>query len=337
MPTAWAAGATSAATAIIAAGNRQTDPREPPAMDATNTLATRSASAAAIQAARPRAVNGRARLALALAVLAFGLGGCTARLIYDRLDTLIAWYVEDRLELAGGQQQELRRLIGAQLEWHRETQLPLYADAFATLQRDAARPLGRARLDRALVEADAFWAATMRNVAPEAARFIAGLDEAQVEGLFREFAEDDAERRRKFARDSPEERLERRTKRAIRSIERWTGRLDAAQRARVAQATAAAEPLDEAWLDNRARWRAEFRAALARRADAGAFAREVERLFVEPESAWTAEYRAATQRNRERYVTLVADLDATLSPQQRERVRSQLATWAADLRALTVG
>lgn len=281
---------------------------------------------------RPTVNGWRAVLVVGLALLA--TGGCTARLVYERLDTFAAWYVEDYLELRSTQRDELGDVLAAQLDWHRSTQLPAYADTLAQVQAEAVQPLGRDRIDSLRREVDGYWREIVANGLPAATAFMTGLTDDQVAAMFEEFARQDAKQAKKQAARTPERRLAERSRRVVRAFERWTGPLDDAQRTQVGAALAAAAPLDDEWLANRARWREQFRAALARRGDAPAFRAEVERLFLDPGTAWTPEYRAALERNRETYVGMIADVDASLTAQQRAHLRERLGTWAADLRAL---
>jgi hypothetical protein len=302
----------------------------------TRPARTYSRSTAALAGVGRAAVNARrVPLALLLVLVLLGsAGGCTARLVYDRLDTFAAWYVEDYVDLQGPQRDELRAVLQRQLDWHRSTQLPVYADALTRLQADAARPLGRARVESARAELEEYWRDAVRNGLGDATTFLQRLSDEQIDGMFEEFAREDAKLAKKQASRTPERRLQERTKRVVRSLERWTGPLDEAQRRRVTAGLAAAVPLDAEWLANRQRWREQFRSALARRAEGATFRAEVERLFLKPETAWTAEYRAAIDRNGETYGAMIADLDASLTPKQRAHLRERLGEWAADLRAL---
>jgi hypothetical protein len=294
-----------------------------------------SATVALAGVRRPAVNARRVPLVLLLALLLFGgLGGCTARLVYDRLDTFAAWYVEDYLDLEAPQRDQLRVVLQRQLDWHRATQLPVYADALGRLQAEAARPLGRERITAVREDLDRYWRDAIGNGVGDAAAFLQRLTDAQVDGMFEEFAREDAKLAKKQAARTPERRLQERAKRVARSVERWTGPLDDAQRARLAAGLAAATPLDAEWLANRQRWREQLRAALGRRGDGAAFRAELERLFVRPETAWTADYRAAVDRNRATYEAMLADLDASLTPRQRAHLRDRLGEWATDLRSL---
>jgi hypothetical protein len=56
-----------------------------------------------------------------------------------------------------------------------------------------------------------------------------------------------------------------------------------------------------------------------------------------PEDRWEPEYRAAYAANRAIILELMADLDQTMSPEQRRRSISRLRDFARELRALATG
>ena len=60
----------------------------------------------------------------------------------------------------------------------------------------------------------------------------------------------------------------------------------------------------------------------------------IEQLLREPDSEWTAEYEAKSDRNRERILTMLQTLDASLTPSQRERLQRELKELAEQLEAM---
>ncbi|MDP2324334.1 MAG: hypothetical protein Q8N51_09930, partial [Gammaproteobacteria bacterium] len=66
------------------------------------------------------------RLTLTIVLLALFLGGCVVRVVYNQLDWLTLWYVDDYFDLDGTQKAEAGKLIASTLAWHRSSQLPHY-------------------------------------------------------------------------------------------------------------------------------------------------------------------------------------------------------------------
>jgi hypothetical protein len=117
-------------------------------------------------------------------------------------------------------------------------------------------------------------------------------------------------------------------------LERFTGRLDARQRQLVDAHAAAAGSFMTEWRDNRRAWREALAAALAVRGSGDEFARRMTILVARPDEAWTPQYRAAIERRRAETVELLAALDATLTPKQRDSASRRLTSLADELARL---
>lgn len=277
-------------------------------------------------------------MALLVAFLVFGAAGCGGvRLVYDRLDTLLGWYLLDYVDLESDQRQSLERSLDALLAWHRESQAGRYASFFQELGQAAAEPLGLFRIEAARRQLDGFWLDILREVTPEAAALLATLTDAQVEDLFANIERKDRESAAKALGRSAEERAERRRKSLTRQIERWVGPLSPVQQARVAECARgmSADPAD--WIESRRRWQAELRAAMAYRGDRARFEPRLGMLLAEGERFWTEDYRRSFTADRDRVIRLLADLDASLSPQQRSRLRQRLVELALDFESIAGG
>lgn len=247
------------------------------------------------------------------------------------------WYFRDYVDLDTGQRQQLERSVDTLLLWHRESQVGRYATFLRELEAEAARPLGRDRLEAARLVLEGFWDDIARQVAPDVAALFSTMSDAQVEALFVRIAEDDRELAREVLARSGEERIERRERALRRQLERWVGKLDPAQRAMVAECAGEMRVQPAGWLASRKRWQQALREALAGRRDGPAFAVALERLLADGDSFWPADYRQQFQADRDRVLRLIADVDASLDAAQRQRLRRQLGGWALDLESIAGG
>jgi hypothetical protein len=283
------------------------------------------------------AVKGRWRAWLLLLMLLV-LPGCSGmQLVYDRLGTLIPWYFRDFVDLDTGQRQTLERSVETLLVWHRESQVGRYAAFFNELERDAATPLGAARIESARRELDQFWQDIVEQLTPEAAGLLASLSDAQVDAMFARIAAKDAREEREASRRTAAQRVERRERALRRQLERWVGRLDAAQRARVADCARQMSTDPSDWFDSRRRWQAALREALAARADGPAFEERFGQLLGAGDQLWTEAYRRDFHADRGRVQRLIVDIDVSLTPEQRTRLRQRLARFALDFEAIAGG
>ena len=272
---------------------------------------------------------------LALGLVALALAGCSNKFFYDRLDRVVGWYLGGLVSLDADQRSSLDRWLDVSLDWHRESQLERYAAFLRDLESELAQPLSYEQYDQARLAVETFWRDLVAGTVPRSTELLASLSPGQVEELIASLENEDSEEAEELAASGVAERAERRVKRMQRGVERWTGRLDPAQRQIVAAAAADLQPLDEVRLEYRAQWRAQLRAALMAPGDLATA--EIEQLLAEPEKTWTEAYREGIAQNRRRVLEMLAELDATLSPVQRDRMRTRLGELADDLEALARG
>jgi hypothetical protein len=92
------------------------------------------------------------------------------------------------------------------------------------------------------------------------------------------------------------------------------------------------QPTTNDWLESQRQWRAALKEAFSNREDAE---KRILQLLREPDTQWTAQYKTKEAVNREQMLSLLAALDASLTPAQRGRMQRELTTLAERLEALT--
>jgi hypothetical protein len=262
------------------------------------------------------------------------LVGCSSQFLYNRLDTVAYLYLKTQVSLEDLQSAQLRGSLRDFLAWHRSSELPRYAAFAQSLARDAAQPLGRARIDRARLDIEALWRDAVSRAAPDAARFLAGLNATQRDELFESLAEDDPDLREEYCETPEPKRRRKQFDSFVDTAEDWVGTLTPAQRELVASRLGALRPTSCGWVDNRMRVRRGFRELLERADGDAAWVGELRRLMANPEERWDPAYRAAFEANRDAIVSLLAELDVTLSQRQRARLSETLTGYARDFRDL---
>ena len=101
-------------------------------------------------------------------ILGILLAGCSAtRLLYNQLDWGIVWYLNGFFSLTGEQKDALRESVERNLEWHRKTQLPKYAEFARALDRDIAGEVTVELLDRRNKEIISFWDEFVLQTVPD--------------------------------------------------------------------------------------------------------------------------------------------------------------------------
>ena len=100
---------------------------------------------------RPTTLSRGLRLLFVL-LLAVSAAGC-AKFMYNRLDTLAAWYIGDLVSLDDQQRADVRAWLGQTLQWHRTSELGRYA----TFLRELYEPVAKARWGASYVSLPQAW------------------------------------------------------------------------------------------------------------------------------------------------------------------------------------
>jgi hypothetical protein len=269
---------------------------------------------------------------LCVLLLVAATSGC-AKLVYNRLDTLAAWYVGNLVSLDDQQRSNLRAWLAQTLEWHRESELGRYARFLRDLSADVAQPSSRAAYQRVLDQVEGFASDFSAQTAPQAARLLMELSPAQVEEFLANLEEKSNERTadsREAIRDGTWQTKQ--VKNVQRQVKRWTGTITEEQKLLVKEMSQHIQPTTLEWLDSQRQWRTALRDAFSNRDTAQ---ERILQLLREPDTQWTAQYKTKEASNREQVLSLVTALDASLTQAQRQRMQRELTTLAERLEVLT--
>ena len=282
-----------------------------------------------------RRLLARALLAALVALLAAACSSVT-RVAYDNAPFAAAWMVDDWFDLHDGQRDWVKERLARLHGWHRASEMPAYERLLAATAARAARGLSADDARQVHREMRALWLRLVRRAIPDMADFLLQLHPEQVVFLARKFDEDNERTVRESVRGTPQERLERRQKRYLERIEDWTGRLAPAQRDVVRARVAAMGDLTDEWLGDRRFRQSETIALLRSKPTRAQLEAGLTRLLVESDSWRRPEYVAKMKARDEQVFAMVADLDATLTAEQRGRLHRRLAGYAADAAYLAV-
>jgi hypothetical protein len=278
------------------------------------------------------ATPGRFLRLLCVLLLAASTAGC-AKLVYNRLDTLAAWYVGNLVSLDNQQSADLRTWLGQTLQWHRQTELGRYATFLREFSSEIGQPSGPSTYQRAFDRVEGFVQDFTAQTAPQAARMLLELSPAQVEELLTNLEEKSNERS-EDERDAIQDGSwqTKQIKNTQRQVKRWTGAITEEQKLLVREMAQHIQPTTPEWLESQRQWRAALRDAFSNRDDAE---KRILQLLREPDTQWTAQYKTKEESNREQFLSLLTALDASLTAAQRERMQRELTTLAERLEELT--
>jgi hypothetical protein len=274
---------------------------------------------------------------IGLLVLAAGLQGCgVVRLAYNQAPDALYWWLDSYFDFNEAQTLRLRADLDSLQAWHRQNELPAYAQLLRQVRDMAPGDVQGAQLCELFAQGRSRALAVMERLEPTVVALAPTFTSAQITHLERQLDK----RNRKWLDEwleAPADRLQaRRVKEAISRAEHFYGRLDAQQLAAV-QTIIARSGFDP---------RVSYRETLRRQQDAlstlrtlqGAQPAQVrsamralfERSLQSPDAAFRSYLDAITREGCD----AVAALHNSTTAAQRARAVRTLADYEADLRVL---
>ncbi len=277
----------------------------------------------------------RLKLLMVLLTLSLVLAGCNrVGLAYRNLDVIIPWTLSDYLDMNAGQKSWFNDTLKEHLAWHCTTQLPGYLDWLDRLQHMVdSQQITDAALQTRTVEAKQAIAEIAREITPSAVQLLQGLDDQQVKDMSDALAKDLRKRQDEYLKPPLAQQIKERAERMSKRLDAWIGPLSASQQNRVTAWSNALGEQNQAWIGNRAHWQAQFIEAVEHRRDPD-FPQKMQRLLVDRESLWTPEYRAAYAQTEAAARSLIVDLMAESTVQQRQKLRQKIDGVRGDFKAL---
>lgn len=271
---------------------------------------------------------------LKAAVLAclLGLTACSGTtFVYNRLDTILPWYVDDYVELNASQERQLEEILRPFLDWHRQQELPRYVELLNQVDSSLDREVTPAELANIYDEMQVAWLRLEQESLDGLLELGESLSDAQVQEFLAYMWKRQDEYEEEYLTRSGSEYREEIYENFADTLEDYLGRLTAEQKERLRQATADFERADEVWLQERAAsierlavmlrrepgWQEQVREAVKRRAET-----------VSPR------YQQVYQHNLDALFAAVAGVLNSRTERQDRYLREELAGLREDLETL---
>ncbi|HHP7236119.1 MAG TPA: DUF6279 family lipoprotein [Desulfobacterales bacterium] len=274
--------------------------------------------------------------ALLLLIAVVTLTACGPRWYYPNLDWLIPWYVDDYISLDSRQSTDLGRRLVSLLDWHCRTQLPDYAGFLREIRRDAAE--GRLDIQRFSAYNErirGYWDIMIARIGPEVVTLMVTASDEQIRELFDNLERENQKLEEEFVNPPDEEIVRNRQKRMEKRLGYWFSDLTDAQQRMVAAWSEQLAPISADWIENRRKVQAEFQRLLEKRNHSEEFADAFLALLNHPEAVRSETYRAKIATNTERTLLLLAQVSASMTPDQHAHFDGRLESLANDFETLS--
>lgn len=253
------------------------------------------------------------------------LAGCGMRLAYDRVDLLIAWRADDFLDLSSAQREFLLQRVRYHQDWHRTKELVRYQVFLDGVEQRLENGLDDKEVDWFFEQLHGFKATLMETISADMAALLRTVTDEQKAYLKQAFVRSNDELEERLAL-SDEQRVRLRAKEAISAVERWTGRLDRAQREAITREIAALPDMNAPWLEYTRERQQQFLVLLEESPSDKNFDEHLRNWLLERVSARFADYQQHVKR-------AVLKIDQLITPTQRQHAIDELR----DLREMLDG
>ena len=264
------------------------------------------------------------------------LAGCSQiGLTYRHLDFIIPWSLNDYLDMNASQKDWLDERLKEHLSWHCTTQIPGYLDWLDRLQGMVENnQVNQEQLKARTAEARQAIATLSKEITPSAVELLRQLDDQQVGEMQAAFAKDLRKHEDEYVDQPLDKQINERAQRMEKRLTPWMGKLNAAQQARVMQWSTSLGEQNRLWIDNRAHWQSLLLAAVKQR-KAGDFDQKIASLLQDRQTFWTPEYRATYDHTEQAAISLIADLMAQSTADQRQKLLAKITDVRKDFTDLS--
>ena len=210
------------------------------------------------------------------------LAACSSTtFVYNRLDFILPWYVNDYADLNTQQDAYLDELLEPFLAWHRSQELPAYVTIIDQIEADVDEPVTAQDIEEVFAEFEAAYLRLEDESLDWLLKLGGQLSDEQMDDFIAVLWEKQAEFEEKYLERSDEEFYEESYENLVDNAQEYLGTLSREQRAQLEAASQKLIRSDGAWLSERAQWL------------------ETLQVLLEREPGWEQRVREAVVANRE--------------------------------------
>ena len=271
---------------------------------------------------------------LALAAL---VSACSAvKIGYNQSPALAYWYLDGYADFTDAQSLQVKADLSRLQAWHRQTQLPAYADLLHKLQPVMLANISPAQACEVVLDVRRKLVAVSSQAEPAAVALAGSLQTEQLLHMQRKFARGNADYRKNFIDDTPGAIRTRRYEQALSRAEMLYGPLDSQQRKHIGQL------VDQSGFNallayaERVRRQQDLLQTLRTSAPGNPAAARVDlhalidRVIESPDAA----YRGYLEKITHEGCLAIAELHNSTGPAQRQKALKVLKGYEQDFRSL---
>jgi hypothetical protein len=275
------------------------------------------------------------RVLLAVLIISMSASGCTVKLAYNFLDWGLYWELKDYVKFNQDQRLLVKDEISQLIEWHRNAELPKYADQLEKLSIGLQSGMTVEQLEATYDNLRDSWRRIVIKTLPAAVVIISNLNDQQINDFFEMLIEKEGDDAKDIERGANAQTVKEREAYVSEKLVDAIGQLNEEQKALIAQWARSIESTKELSLAQAIQWRTRMQVVIAERNDAQQLEKNLMVLLANPDQLRPASYRSVIEKNKRRVMQLLFDLNETLTNQQRSKLVKKLEGFIEDFRDLS--
>jgi hypothetical protein len=263
------------------------------------------------------------------------MSSCSLRWSYNLLDWLVAWEVDEYVSLDRQQKKQLHKSVDQFHQWHRQTQLPLYAEFLEQLETQLlAQTADSDTLMQSFEQATTLWQDSLVEFTAFAPRLFRELSNKQIAQLIKNTTIETEAAAEKHMGRSEEQARDKKHQHMNKRLKKWLGKLNSEQKQLIDHWSIALNSNQRLMVQVRQEWQTKFNLTLSSGHSTEDFEQRVQTLLVYPERLWNDEYRHSVEHNKQLTIQLISDISHSLNRQQKQKLRKILRGYIDDFKYL---
>jgi hypothetical protein len=254
------------------------------------------------------------------------------RFFYNRIDTLIDWYVDDYVTLNSEQSADFQDRIDRLLAWHRREELPSYTRLLTDFERNLEPSLDAATVEALFIELSDAADRLEDRILDLMVDFGTTLSLEQRQEFMLALEDEQEEQRERLLSRSDEAYQDNAQEQFADNLSKFLGRLTDQQKNILVLRTRDYQRFDGVWIEDRARWTSELADIIAQ--NTADWPSQVHSVLSGREGARSPEYAAVYAHNSALSQTLLMEVINLRTPKQDRRLRQKIDNYRDDFTAL---
>ena len=251
--------------------------------------------------------------------------------VYNRLDFLLPWYMDDYVDLDAEQEAYLDELLVPFLAWHRAHELPVYLTALNRIEDSLNQPLTAEIVGTIVTEFELAWLRLQSEGLTQLLDLGASLSDEQIAAFLEALWEQQREFEEEYLERDEEEFFEDNDDNTRDTFQDYLGKLSDDQKQWVRDGSRRLLRSDQVWLKERAQWLTELGILLTREPG---WQERVRVAVSAKNNTMTPEYQRIYEHNMDAIYQLAAQVLNARSERQSRHLRGKLADVREDLETL---